>query len=106
MNSVYSAWNTSDTLDYVIGLVWGRLQNVMLLIIDGEGGNDKIEEKSGKKFYGLDLPEEYVLDDSQIITAGTVNDIVDNAAGSDDLVLDFDTGNGDDNYDGSLFRDV
>ena len=106
MNSVYSVWNTSDTLDNVIGRVWGRLRNVMSLIIDGKGGNDKVEEKRGKKLYGLDLPEEYVLDDGQIITAGTVNDIVDNAAGSDDLVLDFDTGDGDDNYNGSLFRDV
>merc|ERR1712087_280408 len=50
--SVERAWNRNDD---VIGRVWGRLKNVLALIVEGKGGNNLVETKRGKKFRGLDV---------------------------------------------------
>lgn len=41
----------------MIGWVWGHLQNVLVLIKEGNGENDKVETKRGKKFHNLDLSQ-------------------------------------------------
>ena len=59
---VYEAWNTSFTvtgLDSVIGKVWNRLSNVLVLILEGNGSNNLVEKKRGKKFYNLDMPADF-----------------------------------------------
>jgi len=38
--------------------VCDRLQNVLALIVEDKGGNALVEEKRGKEFRGLDMPEE------------------------------------------------
>ena len=60
---VYEAWNTSSTvtgLDSVIGKVWNRLSNVLVLILEGNGSNNLVEKKRGKKFYNLDMPADFL----------------------------------------------
>ena len=51
--SVFEVWN-SDKLDNMINNVFTRLTKVLVLIIDGEGKNDLVEDKRGKKFKNLD----------------------------------------------------
>ena len=59
----HEAWNTSFTvtgLDSVIGKVWNRLSNVLVLILEGNGSNNLVEKKRGKKFYNLDMPADFL----------------------------------------------
>ena len=52
--SVLTAWDDGTLYD-VIGRVWSRLRNVLVLIKEGNGRNDLAESKRGKKFCNLDL---------------------------------------------------
>ena len=61
VNTVKKVWDlrcNSSGLDGVITRVWGRLRNVLALIVEGKGGNDLVEQKRGKKFRNLDLNQE------------------------------------------------
>ena len=63
VNTVKQTWTSQETatsLNSVIGKVWGRLRNVLVLIVEGKGGNDLVETKRGKKFRNLDLPAEFL----------------------------------------------
>jgi len=58
-NSVMSAWDTRP-LDKVIGKVWTRMTKVLALIVEGDGGNDLVEKKRGKRWKDLDLQQEFL----------------------------------------------
>jgi len=63
VSSVNESWNISSGtsgLDSVIGKVWGRLRNVLVLIAEGKGSNDLVEKKRGKTFRNLDMPIEFL----------------------------------------------
>lgn len=53
--SVKETWKTGK-LDIAIKNVFGRLKKVLVLIIEGEGSNDLVETKRGKKTVSEDLP--------------------------------------------------
>ena len=72
--SVLTAWD-DGTLDNVIGRVWSRLRNVLVLIKQANGRNDLVERKRGKKFHNLDLPTEDLINTNNATeTAVTSND--------------------------------
>ena len=51
--SVYHVWESED-LTCVISKVYDRLKKVLILIVEGNGGNDFVETKRGKKWKNLD----------------------------------------------------
>ena len=57
VTSVKNTWN-NGYLDDIITNVFNRIQNVLSLIIEANGGNDLVETKRGKKFRNMDLPRE------------------------------------------------
>ena len=52
-NSIYRTWG-NHTLDEVISKVNKRLEKVLHLIKEGEGSNELVESKRGKKYLSLD----------------------------------------------------
>ena len=70
--SVMHSWNIRGNivgLDGVIGRVWKRLRNVLVLIVDGNGANDLVEKKRGKKFRNLDVDPEFLGQESAVTAA-------------------------------------
>ena len=57
VRSVYETWEKGK-LNELITKVFNRLKNVLVLIVEGNGGNELVESKRGKKFRNLDLPIE------------------------------------------------
>lgn len=103
VNTVVRSWTVRGNivgLDGVIGRVWKRLRNVMVLIVEGKGANDLVEKKRGKKFRNLDLDPEFLGQASaataaQAPSAATAHaDPANNNAGNNtmffDLVVDED----------------
>ena len=64
VRSVYETWEKGE-LNEVITKVFNRLKKVLVLIIEGDGGNELVETKRGKGFCNLDLTTEE-LDDINI----------------------------------------
>ena len=89
--SVYEAWNADNNFDVVVGKVFNRLQNVLVLILEGNGSNHLVEKKRGKQFRNLDLPQvlgaEQNNNQQQVVDAGQHEDQV-----FYDLILDEDDG--------------
>ena len=67
VNSVERAWN-NKSLNESIGRVWGRLRNVLVLIVEGDGGNDLVEKKRGKRFRNLDLSPDFLSNNDEVST--------------------------------------
>ena len=59
VDSVEKAWD-GGCVDEAIGKVWGRLKNVLALVKEGNGGNDLVETKRGKRYRGLDLTPDFL----------------------------------------------
>ena len=60
VTSVKTTWSEGH-LDELITKVFGRLRNVLVLIVEGQGSNDLVETKQGKRFRNLDLPQEFLV---------------------------------------------
>ena len=63
VSSVKKAWAVRGNtigLDHVISKVWGRLRNVLVLIVEGGGSNDSVEKKRGRRFRNLDMSQEFL----------------------------------------------
>ena len=54
VRSVYETWEKGK-LNELIAKVFNRLKNVLVLIVNGNGGNELVESKRGKRFRNLDL---------------------------------------------------
>ena len=92
--SVYDTWNNYNKLQDVIGRVWGRLRNVLVLVKEGNGGNDKVETKRGKEFRKFDLPETIPIGTETNAAVGTnINTAIPIA-----LDIDYDYDDVDDEY--------
>ena len=66
-------WETED-LDEQIRNVFGRLQKVLVLILQADGGNDLVETKRGKKFESLDITD---VDGQNVPVVNEYVDIID-----------------------------
>lgn len=55
VNAVTDAWESGLSTE-AFTKVCDRLQNVLALIVEDNGGNALVEEKRGKDFQGLDIP--------------------------------------------------
>ena len=68
VRSDYDTWERGE-LNEVIIKVFNRLKIVLILIIEGNGGNELVETKRGKGFCNLDLTREELdninIDDHQ-----------------------------------------
>ena len=64
VRSVYEIWEKGE-LNEIITKVFNRLKIVLVLIIDGDGGNELVETKRGKDYFNLDLTTKE-LDDINI----------------------------------------
>ena len=69
-NSVMSAWNTRP-LDKVIKKVWTRMKKDLAIIVEGDGGNDLVEKKRGKRWNDLDLQPEFLAAVDETTAAAT-----------------------------------
>ena len=88
VTSVEAAWN-NGALDDVIGRVWSRLRNVLVLIKEADGKNDLVEKKRGKKFRNLDFPIQNVTNTNNATeTAVATNDDATNGTWMNSLDLD------------------
>ena len=86
--SVLAAWN-DGTLDDVIGRVWSRLQNVLVLIKEVNVEKVLVERKRGKKICNLDLPMEDLINTNNAReTAVATNDDATNGTWVNTLDLD------------------
>ena len=71
--TVMETWETED-LDEQIRNVFGRLQKVLVLILQADGGNDLVETKRGKKFESLDITD---VDGQNVPVVNEYVDIID-----------------------------
>ena len=55
VKSVLETWNNGH-LDGTISKVFKELQKVLVLVVEGEGTNNLVEKKRGKKYKNLTLP--------------------------------------------------
>ena len=52
--AVNNAWHNSRHFETVLPSVFNRLHKVLVLVVEGEGSNDLVESKRGKKYKMLD----------------------------------------------------
>ena len=86
--SVYHVWESED-LTCVISKVYDRLKKVLILIVEGNGGNDFVETKRGKKWKNLDTKPviDLINDDNlPVVNENEINyfDIIDEDMSNDE----------------------
>lgn len=111
VKTVYESWETQD-MTHILGNIFNRLKKVMALIVDGNGSNDLVETKRGKKFRVLDLwmpPSGYFLKVKQMkLEAGSSLCRVNELAQEDrdaSLKVNINSMNDNDNLDGDILVD-
>ena len=78
VRSVYETWEKKK-LNELIAKVFNRLKNVLVLIVDGKGGNKFVESKRGKRFRNLDLSVDQLnsINDDSYDNEDDVDDSID-----------------------------
>jgi len=81
VKGVMDTWLSVD-LTSQFASVWGRLQQVLCLIVEDNGGNTLVERKRGKKFQGLNL--ESIIAQPVAVEDAEVEDLVEAMEEEDD----------------------